>query len=96
MFFLVPVICFSQTDRYSYGFSGKIDSSFVEVLSSKVAQLEGVDQVKGRYKVEQSRGELLIFVEQPKTRYDRALFNSAKVKEILLQNNLTPLDFRKL
>jgi hypothetical protein len=95
-FLLFPVLLFSQENRYSYSFSGEIDSVFVEELSRQIINLKGVKEAKGRYKIEKKRGEIIIFTNESKDENNQNPFNPSLVKEVFIKNKLTPLDFRKL
>lgn len=93
---LLPILLFSQESRYSYSFSGEMDSIFVEELSRQITSLDGVKEAKGRYKVEKQMGEIIIFTIEGRDENNEYPFNASHVKAVFIKNKLTPLDFRKL
>lgn len=93
---LLPLVLFSQEHHYSYSFSGKMDSVFVEELSRQISTIKGVKEAKGRYKIEKEMGEIFIFTNEAKDENNQNPFNSALVKQVFIKNKLTPLDLIKL
>ncbi len=90
------VTTFSSAQNYSYSFKGDIDSIGVVNLAEKLSHLEGVEEVKGRFKVEKSAGEFLIYSSNFKDKSNPYPFDPTKIKAVLIENNLTPLDFREI
>ncbi|HLV42945.1 MAG TPA: hypothetical protein VKY37_11750 [Brumimicrobium sp.] len=93
---LLPFILFSQEHQYSYGFSGDIDSEHIEELSQQIAKIKGVKEVKARYKEEKKMGEMIIFTIETRDENNKNPFSPTLIKEIFINNKLTPLDFIKL
>lgn len=75
---------------YSYSFSGKIDSSFVQQLEKDAMRLDGVTAAKARYKVEKAMGEVLIYTRKDDQRKDPYLFSPEELKAVFIQYNLKP------
>lgn len=92
----IGVSVYSNAQNYSYSFKGDIDSIGVVNLAEKLSSLEGVETVKGRFKVEKSVGEFLIYSSNFKDKSNPYPFDPSKFKAILLENNLTPLKFKEI
>ena len=90
------VTTFSSAQNYSYSFQGDIDSLVVVDLAEKLSLLEGVETVKGRFKVEKKAGEFLIYSSNFKDKTNPYPFDPSKFKAILIENNLTPLKFKEI
>lgn len=92
----VGVSTYLSAQNYSYSFKGDIDSVGVVHLADKLSTLEGVNTVKGRYKVEKSAGEFLIYSSNFEDKSNPYPFDPSRFKAILLENNLTPLVFKEI
>lgn len=90
------VTTFSNAQNYSYSFKGDIDSISVVNLAKQLSSLEGVKDVKARFKVEKSAGEFLIYSSNFQDKSNPYPFDPTKIKAVLIENNLTPLDFREI
>ena len=78
------------SQQYSYSFSGQIEEEVLANLALDIEKLEGVIQVKWRYKSERSAGEFLLFTEQFADKGNPFPFSPARVKEVMLQAGLSP------
>ena len=87
---------FSNAQNFSYSFKGDTDSLRVVGMAEKLSSLEGVEAVKGRFKAEKSAGEFLIYTSNLKDRENPYPFDPSQVKAVLIENNLTPLNFREI
>jgi hypothetical protein len=90
------ITTFSNAQNYSYSFQGEIDSLEVMNLAEKLSDLEGVEVIKARFKVEKSAGEFLIYTNNFKDKTNPYPFDPAKIKAVLIENNLTPLKFKEI
>ncbi len=90
-------VSYSQT--YVMTFEGSVDPFSISQLEQKCSQLERIQSTKIKYKVEANKGEL-IFTLSPLAKElkgeERDDFSPIPVKTFLLENNLSPLSFRKL
>lgn len=87
---------YSAAQNYSYSFKGDIDSTAVVDLAKKLSSLDGIETVKGRFKVEKSAGEFLIYSENFKDKTNPYPFDPSKFKAVLIENNLTPIKFKEI
>ena len=89
-------LCFSSyfvsAQSYSYGFEGRIDDAIVDLLLTDLERVDGVIEVKIRYKSEAQRGEILLYTKEEELR-SKVTFSPTDVKGILLNYKLTPLEF---
>jgi hypothetical protein len=83
------VVC---AQSYSYGFEGSINDNQVDRLLTDLENVEGVIEVKIRYKSESHRGEILLYTKEPDLNA-KSEFSSIHVKRILLNHKLSPLEF---
>lgn len=93
---LIGFATYSSAQVYSYGFEGKIQDSQVDALLSSFEKIEGVKEVKIRYKEDANRGEIIIFTILETDLRNPYPFSPVKVKNILLENGLNPLEFREI
>ena len=91
------IIGYSQT--FSYTFTGKLSVEQLSNIESKCSQLNRVASAKIKYKEDRERGELLIVLvksDQPQRAEADDQFSAIDVKHLLLNEQLSPLNFRKL
>ena len=96
MFMLFCALTFGQQRVYSYSFSGVMDSSFVEQLQSESMDVKGVDAAKAKYKVKKSRGEIIIYTIEDKSKKDPFVFSPSSIKAIFIRHDLKPGQFIEL
>jgi len=90
------VATFSNAQNFSYSFKGNIDSVSVVNLAEKLSKIDGIETVKGRFKVEKSAGEFLIYSNNFKDKTNPYPFDPSEFKAVLIENNLTPLKFKEI
>ena len=83
------VVC---AQSYSYGFEGEVNDNQVDRLLTDIENIEGVIEVKIRYKSESNRGEILLYTKEPDINAEDE-FSPIHVKRILLNYKLSPLEF---
>jgi len=89
------VLCMNMlySQQYSYSFSGQIEDEVLSAMVGDIEKLEGVTQAKWRYKSERLAGEVFLFIEESKDRINPFPFSPIRVKELMLQFGLTPMEF---
>lgn len=92
------VLCMNMlyAQQYSYSFSGQIEEEVLSAMVIDIAKLEGVKEVKWRYKPERMAGEVLIFTEESKDRSNPFPFSPIRVKELMSERGLTPMEFTEI
>ncbi len=93
---LIGFASYSSAQAYSYGFEGEIKDSNIDGLLSSFEKIDGVQEVKIRYKEETKRGEIILFTNSNVDPRNPHPFSPVKVKTILLESNLKPLEFREI
>lgn len=86
--------CFGQ--NYSYSFSGKADSLFLNNLAQDISKMEGVKEVKWRFKEDKQSGEFIIFSKNNADKSNPSHFQPAQVKALFIAQRLTPLKLIEL
>lgn len=94
--FFLGATGFSTAQNYSYSFQGNTDSLTVVNLAKKLSSLEGVVSVKGRFKEEKRAGEFLIYSSNFKDKSNPYPFDPIRIKAVLIENNLTPIQFKEI
>lgn len=98
-FAIAFVFChfFSFGQSASYGFTGLLSSEERASLEAKALEIQGVLEIKCKYKEDSQRGELIIdLLEGDKIKRaeeDAQQFSPIELKQLLLDFHLTPLDF---
>lgn len=93
-FVLCMGVLYSQ--QYSYSFSGQIDEETLSALANEMSKLDGVKEVKWRYKSERFAGEFLLFTEKSMDLSNPYPFSPRAVKELFLKFALDPLELNEL
>ena len=65
-------------------------------IAKKLSSLDGIENVKGRFKVEKNAGEFLIYSSNFKDKSNPYPFDPSQFKAVLIENNLTPLKFKEI
>lgn len=94
--FLILSLSFCFGQNYSYSFTGKVDTLFLNELAIDISKVEGVKEVKWRFKEEKEAGEFIIFTSNYANKSNPFPFEPADVKELMLSNRLTPLKLIEL
>lgn len=96
LFLLLFSAAFSQ--NYSYSFDGELNQSTLSEIESKCLKFEFVSSAKIRYKEDTQKGELLIhlIIKGDKRAESDGQFKATDIKQIFLDSNLNPGEFRKL
>ena len=83
-----------KTNTYFYTFSVDVNSESIETAQAQIEKLLNVAKVKLNYKVEKGQGQFIIVVQEPaRTSEQEEIFYIKWVKEILENNNLTPVQY---
>ncbi len=94
---LFHLLSFGQMSAYS--FEGTLSIEQKEALEMRCMNLDGIRSVKCRYKEDQLSGELvfdLAKTSEKRGEADQTSFSPADIKAILLEFQLTPLDYHPL
>lgn len=83
--------------NHSYIFKGVLSPEKLSVIEQQMLRIEFVTEAKIKYKSEKSMGQIL-FVTREKsiTKEGQKTFSPTSVKQLLLQNNLTPAEYSQL
>lgn len=82
-----------QAQDYIYSFQGSLDAEQVSQFEKSILAVEGIKECKINLKSE-IKGELFLFLETAKNQKENELeFSAATIKKVLLQYNLTPIEF---
>ena len=90
---------FSFSQTFVYSFSGKLNPSKILNLEKQCENIVSIEKAKFKYKEDSERGELiLILKENQKSLRAEAddQFSPIDIKKIMLDNNLSPISFRKI
>ena len=90
---------FSFSQTFAYTFSGNLDASSIQKIEKECSNIVGMSKAKFKYKEDSERGELiLILKENQKSLRAEAddQFSPIDIKKIMLDNNLSPISFRKI
>lgn len=94
-------IAFNQ--NYSYTFTGQEGKSLsteeISDLEKKIRRIEGVQECKIRYKEERNAGEILLFIEESKSKFEdeqESQFKATELKAFVIANGLNPINFKSL
>lgn len=94
-FVLSHFVSFGQSA--SYGFTGKISLEERESLEIRAGKIPGILSIKCKYKEDSERGELIIELHEvdknKRAEEDLPQFSPVDLKRLLLEFNLTPVDF---
>ena len=85
----------SETSKmYSYQFSGKLTPTEIATLKEEVSKMLFVKEVKMEYKSEKSAGQIRLITLEKFTNNDAPFqFSIFDLKELLIKNNLMPVDY---
>jgi len=87
----------SLGQRASYGFTGKISLEERLSLEAKALEIPGIRSIKCRYKEDSERGELILELHEAdkgqRAEDDIQPFSPVNLKQLLLEFNLTPVDY---
>lgn len=95
---IVAFFCvhFSIAQDYAYSFKGLLSASQQESFEKELSSIEGIAGVKIKIKEEKEGGVILIELSEDTGYEGGQLFNAANVKNLLLDYQLTPLQFTKI
>jgi acetolactate synthase small subunit len=83
-----------KTNTYFYTFSVEVNSESTETAKAQIEKLLNVAKVKLNYKAEKGQGQFIIVVREPaRTSEQEEIFSIKWVKEVLENNNLTPVQY---
>jgi hypothetical protein len=83
--------------NHSYIFSGTLSADKITNLESQLMRLEFISEAKIKYKPEKNRGQILFTTqEMPITKEGDKSFSPTTVKQLLIQNNLTPAEYSQI
>lgn len=76
---------------YFYSFTGVQSEQQMSLIEQQMASIKYVETVKTKYKPERQAGQVILTVAiESNGSEERIDFETVKMKQILLQNNLTP------
>lgn len=76
---------------YLYSFTGVQNEQQMSLIEQQMASIKFVETVKTKYKPERQAGQVILTVAiESNGSEERIDFETVKMKQILLQNNLTP------
>ena len=90
---------FSFSQTFVYSFSGELNPSKILNLEKQCENIVSIEKAKFKYKEDSERGELiLILKENQKSLRAEAdnQFSPIDIKKIMIDNNLSPISFRKI
>ena len=90
---------FSYSQTFSYTFKGGLNASVIEQIEKDCTKINSVSVTKLKYKEDSERGEIIIVLkDNQKSLRPEAdnQFSPIDIKRIILDNNLSPLTFRKI
>ncbi len=94
LFAFCLILSTSFGQKFSYSFEGQLNEQQEEMLKKQISILPDVLSYKVKYKPDSYRGELLIQVKEFEGQTEnRSDFTPAMIKELFLENGLTPLEF---
>lgn len=86
---------FSQS--YSYSFDGELSSEKQIELSNAVLKVNDISSCDLKYKPDSKKGEIIFYVKESEIRSESSNeFSPVQIKGILIEYQLSPLDFRKI
>jgi len=86
---------FSQ--NYAYSFNGSLTIDEQNELIKDLLEIPFISSAELRYKSDSKRGEIYFFVKEDEIRSESSSeFTPVEIKGIIIENNLEPLDFRRV
>lgn len=83
--------------NHSYIFKGGLSSEKLLIIEQQMLRIEFVSEAKIKYKPEKGMGQILFVTrEKPITKEGQKTFSPTSVKQLLMQNNLTPAEYSQL
>jgi hypothetical protein len=83
--------------NHSYIFSGVLSQDKITSLENQLMRIEFISEAKIKYKPEKNIGQILFTTqEKPTTKEGDKSFSPTSVKQLLIQNNLTPTEYSQL
>jgi hypothetical protein len=77
-----------------YTFEGALDQSKIDALEQNLLNLQFVSQAKVKYKPEKNMGQIVLVVkEKTVTSEGDQVFSPTSVKQTILSNGLTPMEY---
>lgn len=88
-------LLFSQ--NFAYSFQGSLSIEDQNRITKEVLDVRGISTCEMKYKNDSQRGELLFYVKEEEIRSESPEeFSPVQIKEILIQFQLSPIDFRRI
>lgn len=95
LFCVLTSLLFSQ--NFAYSFQGNLSIENQNQIIKQVLEVSGISSCELKYKTDSQKGELLFYAKENEIRSESPEeFSPILIKNILIQNQLSPLEFRRI